>query len=220
MITTPSAVHVDDRDLVRAVAGQRESEAGAEHAALAGERLHDVVGELVHGVADVAGAVGLGVTAVSPRATTKTRPSSAPADAFILTTACAPTCVHNADENAQPLGLQLGGETTPGSSTRNSPVTSMSFESVSTAPGRSASPSARGTATLSISTRRSQLGIRGGGDPRRRAWSGLRGAGHEGRRQQGRGHRSPSRSSASRFTDMAPRVIPWMPEDDYFLHAT
>src|SRR5450432_2266051 len=50
-----------------AVAGEPEGDARAEHAALAGERLDHVVGEFVHGVADVAGAVALrqhgGVTA-------------------------------------------------------------------------------------------------------------------------------------------------------------
>ena len=54
------AVHVDGADLVRAAAAHRERDARAEDAALAGERLHDVVGEFVDGVADVGVAVALG----------------------------------------------------------------------------------------------------------------------------------------------------------------
>src|SRR3569623_841043 len=39
---------------------------------------------------------------VSPRATTYSRPSRLPPDAFILTTAWAPTCDHSADEKFSP----------------------------------------------------------------------------------------------------------------------
>ena len=56
----PAAVHVDRADLALAAACQRERDARAEHAALARERLHDVVGEVVDGVANVGGAVALG----------------------------------------------------------------------------------------------------------------------------------------------------------------
>jgi hypothetical protein len=54
------AVHVDRADLVRAAAAHGERDARTEHAASSCERLHDVVRELVDGVADVGVTVALG----------------------------------------------------------------------------------------------------------------------------------------------------------------
>ena len=74
------------------------------------------------------------------------------APAFIFTTACAPTWLHSADEKPSPSLCSWAGNDA-GSSTWNSPVTSMSFASVSTAVrAASLSPSARGIAIFSIST--------------------------------------------------------------------
>ena len=145
------AVHVDGADLVRAAAAHRERDARAEDAALAGERLHDVVRELVDGVADVGVAVALGQRRpVAARDDEDACLRAAPPDAFILMTACAPTCVQSADENPRPSLCSCAGNDA-GSSTWNSPVMSMSFDIVSTAAAPE-SPSARGTASCSIST--------------------------------------------------------------------
>ena len=65
-------------------------------------------------------------------------------------TACAPTWLHSADENPRPSLCSCAGNDA-GSSTWKSPVTSMSFDMVSTATAPD-SPSARGTASFSIST--------------------------------------------------------------------
>ena len=53
------AVHVEADDLVAALAGQRDGDARAEDAGLAGEVPHDVVGELVDGVAHVGALVAV-----------------------------------------------------------------------------------------------------------------------------------------------------------------
>src|SRR3569833_3329797 len=59
---------------------------------------------------------------VSPRATTYSRPSRLPPDAFILTTAWAPTCDHSADEKFIPSLTSCDGNE-PKTNTKNRPHT-------------------------------------------------------------------------------------------------